>query len=127
NSASKLMLVGPDRSGERPAHQQGGNLTGRAGLKAVPIVDFSSLDTAAAGFPDTLGGNPAGREGVEEISAGEEAIIIYTSGTTGKPKGCLLTHGHLLANAEQITNWMGFGPDDRLLTVMPLFHMNAVT
>ena len=70
-------------------------------------------------FPDTL--EPV------EIGADDEAIIIYTSGTTGKPKGCLLTHGNLVANAKQITEWMGFGPEDRLLTVMPLFHMNAVS
>jgi long-chain acyl-CoA synthetase len=56
----------------------------------------------------------------------DEAIIIYTSGTTGKPKGCLLTHGNLLANAQQIVDWMRFTPADRLLSVMPLFHMNAV-
>jgi long-chain acyl-CoA synthetase len=56
-----------------------------------------------------------------------EAIIIYTSGTTGKPKGCLLTHGNLIANARQISRWLGFTKDDRLLTVMPLFHMNAVS
>lgn len=62
-----------------------------------------------------------------EIDTDDEAIIIYTSGTTGKPKGCLLTHANLIANAGQITRWMRFGPDDRLLTVMPLFHMNAVT
>ncbi|MDX6271261.1 MAG: long-chain acyl-CoA synthetase [Acidobacteriota bacterium] len=56
----------------------------------------------------------------------DEAIIIYTSGTTGKPKGCLLTHGNLLANARQIVRWLKFTPADRLLSVMPLFHMNAV-
>ncbi|HEV7905830.1 MAG TPA: long-chain-fatty-acid--CoA ligase [Pyrinomonadaceae bacterium] len=56
----------------------------------------------------------------------DEAIIIYTSGTTGKPKGCLLTHGNLLSNAQQIVDWMRFTPADRLLSVMPLFHMNAV-
>jgi long-chain acyl-CoA synthetase len=56
-----------------------------------------------------------------------EAIIIYTSGTSGKPKGCLLTHGNLIANARQITRWLAFTERDRLLTVMPLFHMNAVS
>jgi long-chain acyl-CoA synthetase len=56
-----------------------------------------------------------------------EAIIIYTSGTTGKPKGCLLTHGNLIANAKQISSWLGFTEKDRLLTIMPLFHMNAVS
>lgn len=62
-----------------------------------------------------------------EIEIGDDAIIIYTSGTTGKPKGCLLTHGNLIANARQITEWMSFTENDRLLTIMPLFHMNAVS
>jgi long-chain acyl-CoA synthetase len=65
--------------------------------------------------------------GATELTRDDEAIIIYTSGTTGKPKGCLLTHGNLLANARQIVEWLGFKADDRLLTVMPLFHMNAVS
>ena len=64
---------------------------------------------------------------VTEIDRDHEAIIIYTSGTTGKPKGCLLTHGNVIANARQITKWLGFTENDRLLTIMPLFHMNAVS
>ena len=68
-------------------------------------------------------------ENLEETILGkdDEAIIIYTSGTTGKPKGCLLTHGNLIANARQISEWLGFNEQDRLLTIMPLFHMNAVS
>jgi len=62
-----------------------------------------------------------------QIEFNDEAVIIYTSGTTGKPKGCLLTHGNLLSNAKQIADWMNFTAEDRLLTVMPLFHMNAVS
>jgi acyl-CoA synthetase (AMP-forming)/AMP-acid ligase II len=62
-----------------------------------------------------------------EIDPDDEAIIIYTSGTTGKPKGCLLTHGNVIANARQINTWLKFTEKDRLLTVMPLFHMNAVS
>jgi long-chain acyl-CoA synthetase len=68
-----------------------------------------------------------GAWGGSVLTRDDEAIIIYTSGTTGKPKGCLLTHGNLLANARQIVEWLGFTEDDRLLTVMPLFHMNAVS
>jgi long-chain acyl-CoA synthetase len=61
------------------------------------------------------------------LEKSDESIIIYTSGTTGKPKGCLLTHENLIANARQITDWLKFNEQDRLLTVMPLFHMNAVS
>jgi long-chain acyl-CoA synthetase len=61
------------------------------------------------------------------IDKADDAIVIYTSGTTGKPKGCLLTHGNVIANARQISNWLSFTEDDRLLTIMPLFHMNAVS
>ncbi len=62
-----------------------------------------------------------------DLTSEDEAIIIYTSGTTGKPKGCLLTHGNVIANARQISQWLGFTEKDRLLTMMPLFHMNAVS
>lgn len=62
-----------------------------------------------------------------KLDRDDDAIIIYTSGTTGKPKGCLLTHGNVIANARQISKWLGFTGQDRLLTIMPLFHMNAVS
>src|SRR5438105_2806150 len=63
----------------------------------------------------------------DTINCDDDAIIIYTSGTTGKPKGCLLTHGNIIANARQISQWLHFTETDRLLTVMPLFHMNAIS
>ena len=63
----------------------------------------------------------------DTISRDDDAIIIYTSGTTGKPKGCLLTQGNIIANARQISDWLRFSQHDRLLTIMPLFHMNAVS
>ena len=67
------------------------------------------------------------RESNIAVASDDDAIIIYTSGTTGKPKGCLLTHGNVIANARQIAEWLGFTEKDRLLTIMPLFHMNAVS
>ncbi len=81
-------------------------------------VERATANAAASAAEDSLREVPLGRE--------DEAIIIYTSGTTGRPKGCLLTHGNLLANAQQIVRWLKFTPAERLLSVMPLFHMNAV-
>ncbi|HZB45722.1 MAG TPA: long-chain-fatty-acid--CoA ligase [Pyrinomonadaceae bacterium] len=86
------------------------------------VVPFDDVAAATADFAN-VGERPSDVRSDRD----DEAIIIYTSGTTGKPKGCLLTHGNLLANARQIVEWLGFTEGDRLLTVMPLFHMNAVT
>ncbi len=48
--------------------------------------------------------------------------IQYTSGTTGKPKGAMLTHRSTLNNARLMGARAGFGPEDVLLSAMPLFH-----
>src|SRR5262249_16403025 len=64
--------------------------------------------------------------GPTQISAHAQAVIIYTAGTTGKPKGVLLTHGNLLANARQIAEWLRLTERDRSLMIMPLFHVNAL-
>jgi len=85
----------------------------------VPGVVFNSEREVSHGFD--------GQNTDQNIKKENEAIIIYTSGTTGKPKGCLLTHGNIIANARQISTWLGFTEKDRLLTMMPLFHMNAVS
>lgn len=89
------------------------------------VIEFSDEAEATKLFAD-LGEVPTDLSS-PDVSCDTEAIIIYTSGTTGKPKGCLLTHGNLIANARQISQWLGFSQADRLLTIMPLFHMNAVS
>ena len=56
------------------------------------------------------------------------ALIQYTGGTTGTPKGAMLSHQNLTANARQVE---GMDPDpgkeDRIIGVLPLFHVFANT
>ncbi|HEV7642683.1 MAG TPA: long-chain fatty acid--CoA ligase [Pyrinomonadaceae bacterium] len=109
NSEAKLLLGSADFS-----------LPARETLPTLQnIIMFDDVSAATKDQSDELRG--------VELSGEDDAIIIYTSGTTGKPKGCLLTHCNLIANARQITEWLCYTEKDRLLTIMPLFHMNAVS
>ncbi|VVE10115.1 long-chain fatty acid--CoA ligase [Pandoraea soli] len=54
------------------------------------------------------------------------ALLMYTSGTTGVPKGVMLTHGNLLANAGFISAEHCLTPDDRVLASLPLYHINGL-
>ncbi len=65
----------------------------------------------------------------KDTSAEDTAIIIYTSGTTGRPKGAELTHSNLLQNAilSADEKLLGLQPEDTQLTVLPLFHIFAMT
>src|SRR5438067_5097714 len=96
--------------------------------EAEATRDFSYQKPARQQGLPPIDALPHGRASdTPNIDRDDDAIIIYTSGTTGKPKGCLLTHGNIIANARQISQWLNFTEKDRLLTIMPLFHMNAVS
>jgi long-chain acyl-CoA synthetase len=63
------------------------------------------------------------------VSPDDVALLQYTGGTTGVPKGAMLTHRNLIANAEQAISWM---PEMRLgeevtLGAIPFFHVYGMT
>jgi long-chain acyl-CoA synthetase len=57
------------------------------------------------------------------------ALLQYTSGTTGSPKGAILTHKNLRANAMQGRAWVqGLRPGKEVFYgVLPLFHAYGMT
>jgi long-chain acyl-CoA synthetase len=57
------------------------------------------------------------------------AVLQYTGGTTGTPKGAMLTHYNLVANALQCQRWFRGTEEggERVLAVLPFFHVFAMT
>ena len=53
------------------------------------------------------------------------ATLVYTSGTTGPPKGCMLSHGNLLATARMYVEQLGFDDTHSLYQFLPLAHVLA--
>lgn len=58
--------------------------------------------------------------------ASDIAVIIYTSGTTGKPKGAMLSHENLAANALSLYDLWGWKEDDVLIHALPIFHVHGL-
>jgi long-chain acyl-CoA synthetase len=57
--------------------------------------------------------------------AASPALLMYTSGTTGQPKGALLSHANLLASARAVARSLDLRPSDRVLSSLPLYHVNG--
>jgi long-chain acyl-CoA synthetase len=90
------------------------NADGRAGTPVAPRsgIDFDSIFARHTGDFQPVPRQPD-----------DVASLLYTSGTTADPKGVMLTHANLLAEADAVFAWAHIGPDDAILGVLPLFHV----
>ncbi len=59
-------------------------------------------------------------------AADDTALILYTSGTTGLPKGVMHSQASMIMTGELFVERMGLQPTDRLLCVLPFYHINAL-
>jgi acyl-[acyl-carrier-protein]-phospholipid O-acyltransferase/long-chain-fatty-acid--[acyl-carrier-protein] ligase len=59
--------------------------------------------------------------------ADDWAAILFTSGSEGTPKGVVLSHRNMLANAAQARARVDFGREDKVFNVLPLFHSFGLT
>ena len=84
------------------------------GLEVWDIALAGEDSGAAAVAPGNIGDN-------------DRAAIIYTSGTTGFPKGAVLSHWNIVANAIEIRDILQLKRHDRALCVLPLYHCFAWT
>ena len=88
------------------------------------LIAFDEAPDWAQPYEALLGPAPASRPPVV-VSPEDIESLIYTSGTTGQAKGVMISHRALLAAAAVIA-WEGDAKtDDRMLIVMPLFHVGG--
>ncbi|MDB5968737.1 MAG: AMP-dependent synthetase [Hydrocarboniphaga sp.] len=84
----------------------------------------------ALDYEGLLEGLPAsGREDEPPVEpqSSDLALLIYTSGTTGRPKGVMKTQAATLASFKVNAYNLGLRPDSRILIIMPMFHVGAMS
>ncbi|MEX2034616.1 MAG: acyl-[ACP]--phospholipid O-acyltransferase, partial [Xanthobacteraceae bacterium] len=98
-----------------------------AGLQAeVRIVYLDDIRPTITFF-DKLRGFWNARKPLVARNADDWAVILFTSGSEGTPKGVVLSHRNMLANAAQAAASIDFGRQDKVLNVLPVFHSFGLT
>lgn len=62
----------------------------------------------------------------EAVAPADPWVLMYTSGSSGRPKGALLTHGQIFANAVNTQLACRLTSEDSTLTFAPLFHTGGL-
>ncbi|MGW5974305.1 4-coumarate--CoA ligase family protein [Streptomyces sp. NPDC055186] len=93
------------------------------GVREIFVCDSapghrSLIDMLASTAPEPV----VGIDPAEDVAA-----LPYSSGTTGTPKGVMLTHRQIATNLAQLQPLIAAGPGDRVLAVLPFFHIYGLT
>jgi malonyl-CoA/methylmalonyl-CoA synthetase len=99
---------------------------GIAGLAGADSARVATLDERGQGdLVDALDAERP-QAAIAPVADDDLAALLYTSGTTGRAKGAMLSHGNLASNALALVDAWGFGADDVLLHVLPLYHVHGL-
>lgn len=112
-------------------------------ITVSPLLPQAVAAAEAVGIPhdrviviDGAAGHPNLRHLIMEQQTAPEvsfdpathvAVLPYSSGTTGIPKGVMLSHRNLIANVQQSRSNIDLRENDRVLAVLPFFHIYGMT
>ncbi|GAA3885278.1 4-coumarate--CoA ligase family protein [Leifsonia kafniensis] len=118
SGATWLITISPLLASAEPAAET-------VGLDAEHLIVIDGVP----GHPSLadLLGEGADAPAVTFDPATHVAVLPYSSGTTGRPKGVMLSHRNLVANVEQARGLLTVVAEDRLLALLPFFHIYGMT
>jgi acyl-[acyl-carrier-protein]-phospholipid O-acyltransferase/long-chain-fatty-acid--[acyl-carrier-protein] ligase len=94
--------------------------------KEVRIVYLEDIRPTIT-LGDKLRGMLQAKKPLVPRKADDWAAILFTSGSEGTPKGVVLSHRNMLANAAQAAARIDFGRQDKVFNVLPVFHSFGLT
>lgn len=113
-----ILLLKGDECAARQAAEEVGIKIIEATQCTAPALGFSigKPQTSTASTPDEP----------DEPDAGAPAFILQTSGTTSEPKLIPFSHSNMLAAAARLQSWFNLTPQDRCLSVSPVFYSHGL-
>jgi acyl-[acyl-carrier-protein]-phospholipid O-acyltransferase / long-chain-fatty-acid--[acyl-carrier-protein] ligase len=98
-----------------------------AALQARAEIVYLEDVRAEVTFLDKLRAMLTAKRPLVARKADDPAAILFTSGSEGVPKGVVLSHRNMLANAAQAAARIDFGRTDKVFNVLPVFHSFGLT
>lgn len=95
-------------------------------LSTQGVSTVLSLDADGHGSLMTHAAQQSAEAEVAWCDGSDIAALLYSSGTTGRPKGIMLSHDNLSANAKTLVDIWGFSATDRLLHMLPIYHVHGL-
>ena len=91
-------------------------------IKGTKVVVTEAPDKADLGMAQRYEQLEPGKFELRLRERDDVACIVYSSGTGGTPKGCMLTHGNYLAQAEVLGRMYPMKEEDRYFSILPTNH-----
>ena len=121
DSGAKALLCESDR------YPTAKEILPQTAVASVIIAGDTLTDTSLHHLDNLLAYHPPLSDFPEIDPARDLALLPYTGGTTGIPKGSMLTHANLVANAIQFRDWFGYQPGQEIfVAALPLFHIGGI-
>lgn len=95
------------------------------GARSQPwLIDVEGAGEGAIPFESLCESEPPAP--LPPPNAQATCLVIFTSGTTGLPKGVMHSQSNFVLAGEANVSRLWLQPEDRVLTILPLFHTNAL-
>ncbi|MFM8770709.1 MAG: class I adenylate-forming enzyme family protein [Candidatus Kapaibacterium sp.] len=91
----------------------------------LPVIEMDSDEADPAFYANIRACEPLAYPSDSAEMLDAECLLVYTSGTTGNPKGVVLVQKNLFADGQDITDWHALTPDQRMMCVLPVHHVNG--